>query len=40
MNGQKDDWIVDNVEDLSPEAIRDMFLDIGLLKDKTNKRKK
>ena len=35
-----DDWVVDNVEDLSPEVIRDMFLDIGLLKDKTDERKK
>ena len=34
------DWIVDNIEDLSQEAIRDMFLDIGVLKDKTNERKK
>ena len=31
---------MDNVEDLSPGVIREMFLDIGLLKDKSDERKK
>jgi len=35
-----DDLIVDDIEDLDADAIKEMFMDQGILKDKTNKRKK
>jgi hypothetical protein len=34
-----DDLIVDDIEDLDAEAIREKFMDMGIIKDKTNKRK-
>jgi len=34
-----DDLIVDDIEDLDATTIKEMFLDEGILKDKTNKRK-
>ena len=33
------DMLVDQIEDLDEHTVREMFLDEGMLKDKTNKRK-
>ena len=39
QGGNELDLIVDDIEDLDADAIREIFLDAGVLKDKTNKRK-
>ena len=35
-----DDLVVDDIEDLDEHTVREIFMDAGLLKDKTNERKK
>lgn len=41
MNNIGEDMLeVDQIEDLDANTVREMFLDAGVLKDKTNQRKK